>query len=192
MAGTGPRQSMGTMVRPLLVVDPPPGADDRRARAFVAVALEDAREAGWEVVRGWVAPLGPERVVCTGWVRTTDDARRALLAAIGGAGLAVRAAADRRTIDRLVDDLRRLGEVNHVTDLAARPSALPRSQRAILALVREGLTIRQAAAHLGMGRRTADRRLAAARLALGARSTAEAAAAVTTAAPLARGRPARH
>lgn len=183
--------SIDSMVRPLLVVETMPGSDDLRARATLAVALEDAREAGCQVVRGWVAPLGPERVVCTGWIRTTDDARRALLAAIGGAGLAVRAGADRRTIDQLVDDLRRLGEVEHVMDVAARPAPLLRSQRSILALVREGLTIRQAAARLGVDRRTADRRLAAARLALGVRSTAEAAAAMTMPASAGQRRPAR-
>jgi methylmalonyl-CoA mutase cobalamin-binding subunit len=136
---------MGWMMRPLLVVETTSASDEPRARATLAVAVEDARDAGCQVVRGWVAPLGCEPVVCTGSIRTTDDARRALLAAIAGAGLAVRADGDRRTIDQLVDDLRRLGDVEHVTDFAGRPAPLLRSQRAILALVREGLTIREAA-----------------------------------------------
>jgi hypothetical protein len=192
MARTCADGSMGWMMRPLLVVDSTSASDDPRARATLAVAVEDAREAGWQVVRGWVAPLASEPVVCTGSIRTTDDARRALLAAIAGAGLVVRADADRRTIDQLVDDLRRLGHVEHVSDFAGRPAPLLRSQRAILALVREGLTIRQAAARLGVVHRTADRRLAAARLVLGVHSTADAAAALTGPVAAGTGRPARH
>jgi methylmalonyl-CoA mutase cobalamin-binding subunit len=183
---------MGWMMRPLLVVETTSASDEPRARATLAVAVEDARDAGCQVVRGWVAPLGCEPVVCTGSIRTTDDARRALLAAIAGAGLAVRADGDRRTIDQLVDDLRRLGDVEHVTDFAGRPAPLLRSQRAILALVREGLTIREAAARLGVVHRTADRRLAAARLVLGVHSTANAAAALTEPVAVGTGRPARH
>jgi len=179
MAPALAQPSMQRVVRPLLVVETPTGNSDPRARATVLAALEAAREAGWQVVRGWVAPLGREPVVCTGWIRRTDDARRALLAAIGGAGLIVLIDGDQRTIDQLVDDLRRLGDVDHVTDVAARPAPLLRSQRAILALVREGLTIGQAASRLGVPRRTADRRLAAARRALGVRSAADAAAAMT-------------
>jgi hypothetical protein len=175
MASALAQPRMQRVVRPLLVVETPFGTGDARARATVLAALEDAREAGWQVVRGWVAPLGREPVVCTGVIRTTDDARRALLAVIGGAGLIVLTSGDQRTIDQLVDDLRRLGDVDHATDVAARPAPLLRSQRALLALLREGLTIRQAASRLGIPGRTADRRLAAARRALGVRSTADAA-----------------
>ena len=84
------------------------------------------------------------------------------------------ASADRATIDRLVDDLRRLGPVEHRIVAEEPAQAIDPEGRAILALLAEGLTLGQAAAHLGVPRRTADRRLAAARRALGTERTAEA------------------
>jgi DNA-binding CsgD family transcriptional regulator len=140
-------------------------------RGRVELALEAARAAGWRIVRGWAAPLTGERVVCTGVVRTTDEARRALLAAVSGAGLVVGADAAPITVARLVDDLRRLGPVDHI-QIDGNPShALTSSQRALLGLLGEGLTIGQAAAELGVAPRTAGRRLASARRLLGVEST---------------------
>lgn len=86
----------------------------RRADACVATAVAVARADGWTIVEGWAAPLTRDRVVCTGWIRTTDDARRALLAAVAGAGLVVGVSADPETLDRFIDDLRRLGPVDQV------------------------------------------------------------------------------
>jgi len=80
----------------------------------MAEALADAHRGGWRIVRGWAAPLGTERLVCTGRVRTSDDARRSLLAAISGAGLIVHVCGDREIVDRFVDELRSLGHVEHL------------------------------------------------------------------------------
>lgn len=178
MSPSGPVVPVGSALRsssrPLLVVEGERTASTRRLRTSLAVVRAD----GWVVVRGWAAPLGRERVVCTGTVATEDDARRALLAAISGAGLIVRAAADQGTIDRFVDDLRRLGLVDHV-DCACPAGDLDRrtlasEERSLLAMLDEGLSVREAADELGLGRRTADRRIAAARAALGVDSTAAA------------------
>lgn len=164
------------MQPPLVIVE----GRRRPAVAYVERATAQAGEHGWTVVRGWAAPLGGDRVVCTGWIRTADDAGRALLAAVAGAGLVVSVTAGRDTTDRLLDDLRRLGLVDHVP--AATPDRTSRigdrqpsrSQRALLGLLAEGMTLREAASELGVARRTADRRLAAARRLLGVESTTEA------------------
>jgi hypothetical protein len=83
-------------------------------QARLAAALSGASLDGWEVVQGWGAPLTGERVICTGTISTADDARRALLAAMAGAGLVAGLDASRQVIDRLVDELRSLGPVHHV------------------------------------------------------------------------------
>jgi DNA-binding CsgD family transcriptional regulator len=156
---------------PLLVIEGPRAV----VRARIAAALEDAADHDWHIVRGWAAPLRRDRVVCTGWVGTPDDARRALLAAVAGSGLVVGCTADRETVDRFLDDLRRLGPVEHI-DAVPTPTGGPLTdaERALLGLLAEGFTVRQAAAELGVSERTADRRLAAARQRLGVGSTAAA------------------
>jgi len=159
--------------RPLVVIEGGPGT----IRSDVDASLAIARAAGWRVVRGWAAPLTGELVVCTGSVNSADEARRALLAAVSGAGLVVRAGASPDIVARFVDDLRRLGPVDHRVVDATTPRRLAAAERALLGLLGEGLTIRQAAATIGVSRRTADRRLASARRALGVTSTAAAIAA---------------
>lgn len=143
------------------------------ARRLVATRLAAARTAGWTVVRGWQAPMTRDRVVCTGTISTTDGARRALLAALAGAGLVVSVRLDPITVDRFLDDLRRLGPVESlaVDDI---PPTLSLQQWALLAKLGEGLTLPEAAAELGLSSRTAERRVAAARRILGVSSTAEA------------------
>lgn len=121
---------------------------------------------------GWIAPRG--RVACHGVVASDADAVLALRAAVGGAGVVIVARADRETTDRLVDDLRRLGSVRHLTADVPAPAAVDEEQRRLLALLADGWTLGEAAAELGLSRRTADRRLDAARHALGAERTAEA------------------
>ncbi len=163
---------IGSLAPPLVVVEGPPNAIRRPLRASLAALRAD----GWTVVRGWAAPLGGERVVCTGTVATADDARRALLAAISGAGLVLAAIADRETIDRFLDDLRRVAPVEH-RDATRSPGnqtgrLLSNEQRSLLTLLGEGLSVRDAAASLGLTRHAADRRLAAARATLGVDSTA--------------------
>jgi DNA-binding CsgD family transcriptional regulator len=147
-------------------------------RARVEAALGEARAGHWEILRGWAAPLSRERVVCTGWIATPDDARRSLLAAVAGARLVVGCSIDRETLDHFLDDLRRLGPVDHVQITGPHERArLTRSERALMAHVSEGLTIREAAAEIGVARRTADRRLASVRDRLGVDSTSAAIAA---------------
>ncbi len=98
------------MRRPLTLVEGSPAG----FRGRVDAALAAARLDGWAVVSGWGAPLTGEAVVCTGTIATADDARRALLAAMAGAGVVAGLTADRSTVDRLIDELRSLGPVDHV------------------------------------------------------------------------------
>jgi hypothetical protein len=149
--------------RPLFVIE----GDGAQATARLAEVIGLARADGWWILRGWGAPMRRDRVVCTGWIRSADDARRALLAAVAGAGLAVAAATDRETTDRFLDDLRRLGAVDHETAAVAEAARPAPQQRALLGLLAEGLSIDEAATELGMSRRAADRRVAAARRASG-------------------------
>jgi DNA-binding NarL/FixJ family response regulator len=127
------------------------------------------------VVHGWDVRVMPGEPppVCVGRVRGPDDAARAVLAAVAGARVVVSTDADRDLVDQLVDDLRRLGDVDHRVGRAPGPD-LTDDQRALLARLLSGATLGDAARRLHLSRRTADRRLAAARTALGARTTAEA------------------
>src|SRR5262245_31054618 len=96
--------------RPLVVIEGPAGT----VEAPLAVRLDDARQAGWRIVAGWAAPLTLEDIICTASIESPDDARRALLAAVTGAGLIVSSVVGRETTDRFLDELRGLGEVEHV------------------------------------------------------------------------------
>jgi DNA-binding NarL/FixJ family response regulator len=149
--------------RPLVVVEASERAFADRARAL--------ERQGLRVVHGWHQDAA---VVCTGEVGDAADAAEALLAAVAGAGLVVHARAGRAVIDRLVDDLRRLGPVEHcITEPEPRPVLTP-DERRLLDRLAEGQTLGRAAADLNLSRRTADRRLASARRKLGAAATAEA------------------
>lgn len=164
------------MSAPLIVVDEGAGAD-----AAVARAVDGLRADGWLVADGFDARPSATRVVLRGTVATARDAAAALLAALDGCGLVVRTSADAEVVERLVDDLRRIGHVEHRSGPAASvdpagaagPGVSPEGV-ALLALLAEGLTLGAAADRLGISRRTADRRLAEARAALGARRTTEA------------------
>jgi DNA-binding NarL/FixJ family response regulator len=150
------------------------GADSSLARA--RTRLEDA---GWRMVDGFGSRPALARAVLVGEVVTARDAVSALLAALDGFGLLIRAAPeDAAILDRLVDDLRRLGPVEHVaepgSDAEARGPILHPEGRAILGLLAEGHSLGEAAHLLGLSRRTADRRLADARSALGVTRTTEA------------------
>ncbi|HEY6570246.1 MAG TPA: helix-turn-helix domain-containing protein [Candidatus Limnocylindrales bacterium] len=159
--------------QPLIVIEGPPGTAERAASSL--------RAAGFDVVAGFRVPIVSDRapstppIVCSGAVADGAGASEALLAAIAGAGILVDAIADRVTVDRLVDDLRRVGPVDHriVTTQTADPVVSPES-RAILGLLAEGHSLGEAAAALGLSRRTADRRLHEARDALGVARTTEA------------------
>lgn len=149
-------------MRPLIVVEASPAA--------VAHARHELKRKGWRVIEKW---RGNPDVVCAGVVASETDAAGALLAAIAGAGLLVEGRADRDVLDRLVEDLRRLGEVDHRTREPQPEPALTHEERELVALLGEGVTVGDAARRLHLSRRTADRRLATARARLGASSTAE-------------------
>jgi DNA-binding CsgD family transcriptional regulator len=155
---------------PLVVVEGP--------RESLDHAVREAQAAGWTVVDGFAAgrsgATASALVVRAGPVATAEDASAALLAALDGAGLIVDARAPREVIDRLVDDLRRLGRVDHRVGAPARTVVLAPEARAILGLLAEGHSLGEAAHVLGIPRRTADRRLAEARRALGVERTTEA------------------
>lgn len=149
-----------------------------------------AGAAGAEVVDGFRQPVRTVRpVVRRGIVATPSDAADALLAALDGAGLLVHATADRTTIDRLVDDLRRLGQVEHRIVEGDDEPEVPGEAKALLGLLAEGHSLGEAAAILGLARRTADRRLAMARRALGTERTTEAIALANRLGWLGRSRP---
>jgi DNA-binding CsgD family transcriptional regulator len=149
-------------VKPLVVVE-------GSSRGLAAVRRE-LEQAGLTVVDGWQGRPG---VVSSGVVEDALGAAEALLAAIGGAGVVIDARADRDVTDRLLDDLRRLGAVDHRIGDPELP-VLTAEERELLALLAAGTTLGSAAARLHLSRRTADRRLAQARGKLGAATTAEA------------------
>ena len=156
------------MTAPFVVIESAnPAADDHLRRA-----VDAARAAGWQPVPGWLAPRG--KVACQGVLATDADAVLALRAAVSGAGILAIARTPRETTDRLIDDLRRIGAVEHVTADLAPPPAADEEQRRLLSLLADGHTLGEAAAALGLARRTADRRLDAARRALGAERTSDA------------------
>ncbi len=166
-----PERGTGGTRPPLIVIEGDPASVAREASRLDA--------AGFVVVAGFAGSrLGRAREVRAGVVADARGAADALLAALGGAGLLVEASADRVTVDRLVDDLRRIGPVDHriaSTD-GSQPveSPAPRDARAILGLLAEGHSLGEAASILGLSRRTADRRLGDARRALGVTRTTEA------------------
>ena len=151
------------MNQPLVVIE-----GSERALAHCVRELE---RQGFRVVPGWRQAAS---IVCEGEVADAADAAEALLAAVAGAGLIVHARADRAVIDRLVDDLRRLGPVDHRTAEPEPTPELTADERGLLDRLADGQTLGQAAADLNLSRRTADRRLASARKKLDAATTAEA------------------
>lgn len=131
-------------------------------------AAQAARTRGLTVVPGWDPAAGPA-AVCIGIVSADDDAAAAVLAAVSGAELVVSARASREVVDRLCEDLRRLGEVDH--RVGAGSNSLDPDDEYLLALLLGGTDLGHAARALHISRRTADRRLARARAALGVTST---------------------
>jgi DNA-binding CsgD family transcriptional regulator len=164
------RTTIDPLSQPLVVVE----ASERA----LARAVREVEQAGARVVEGW---RHDGTVVCTGVVRDEADAAEALLAVVAGAGLVVHAQAERDVIDRLVDDLRRFGPVDHRTAEPAPGPGLTADERRLLDLLAEGRTLGDAAKELHLSRRTADRRLASARVKLDVATTAEAVVAYVTA-----------
>lgn len=137
-------------------------------------AVREQEASGRVAVPGFHQTRDPRPMVRTGIVADTRDAEAALLAALRSEGLVVHATAPRQVVDRLVDDLRRLGPVDHRIGAPQQPPAITSDARAILGLLAEGHSLGEAAGILGLSRRTADRRLAKGRQALGAERTTEA------------------
>lgn len=154
------------MTPPLVVVE--------GAEVAARHAVEEVAAAGWTTTAGFAAPHRSGRIVRTGIVATVADAEAALLAALVGQGLAIQATAERDVIDRLIDGLRRLGRVDHRVGPPDAGPTLSSDARAILDLLAEGHSLGEAAAILGLSRRTADRRLAEGRATLGVERTTEA------------------
>lgn len=155
------------MTLPYVVVEA--GAD------VLADARAELSSLGWQVVDGLVEQARPGGLVLALKVRDDDEAAVALFTAIEGVGLLVDATAERPVVDRLCDDLRRLGHLEHRVD-ACGPF-LTDDERALLDLLADGSTLGAAATALHLSRRSADRRLAAAKAKLGADSTGQAIAA---------------
>jgi DNA-binding NarL/FixJ family response regulator len=154
-------------VIPLVVIE----GDDMALRA----ARTRLTRAGWLIVEGWETPEPSpgDRLVRAGVVSSEADAVMAVLAALSGSGVLVDSRADRDLADRLCDDLRRLGPVEHV--VGTRMSGpLSQEQVAMVQQLLAGATLGQAARRLHLSRRTADRRMAGVRHALRASTTAEA------------------
>lgn len=143
------------MTRPLVVIE-------GEAHAFAA-ALGEMRRAGWE----------PHAQV----VATAEDAERAVLAAVDGAAVVIHGTASRDVLDRLCDDLRRVGALEHRIVPSLPAVDLAEDERALLALLADGVPLGAASSQLHLSRRTADRRLSTARAKLGAPTTAAALAA---------------
>jgi DNA-binding CsgD family transcriptional regulator len=138
------------------------------------LAVNEVEAAGWRVEPGFAPPFRAGRIVRTGPVALGRDARAALHAALEGQGLVVHGIARPDILHRLVDDLRRLGPVDHRVARETTPTSIDPVALSLLGLLAEGHSLGQAAATLGLSRRTADRRLAEGRAMLGTRRTTEA------------------
>jgi hypothetical protein len=164
---------MPTMA-PLVVVELAGSVSPGSADGLLAACVADAESAGWRVLPGWQLPGGRlDDLVLAGAVRSTEDARAAMLAAVAGTGLIVLADAGRDMVDVFCDDLRRIGVLDHrVGDDPG--TALGVEDRRLLELLAGGRTLGQAATRLDQSPRSADRRLASARAALGVATSGEA------------------
>ena len=141
----------------------------------------EADEPTYRALRADASMRGRTSIV----VADTESAANALRLALGGSDLVIHAVAPRPVLDRLYDDLRRLGPVEVLTALApASPGdRLDGDGRELLQLLAQGLTLNEAADALHLSLRTANRRLAAARSTLGVATTIEAIAVLSARPP---------
>lgn len=144
----------------------------------LAAARGQAVAAGLEVRESWEPGSTPSRVACTGVVADLDQAAAAVFAAVKGASVIIDARASREVVDRLCDDLRRIGPTEHRLPRSDQPVVLPAEHRELLLLIAEGRSLAEASRRLHISRRTVDRRLATARRVLGVATTTEAVRAV--------------
>jgi DNA-binding NarL/FixJ family response regulator len=160
------------------------------AGADLAPAVRELTRDGWRLHRGFTLPeepwdLAPSRLVLTGDVAGEAEAQAVLVAAVRGAGLAVRLdlrqpwaagfLADLARLDaQLAPPVRPGASRPPAPDVAAAVGRLTPEQRQLLDLLAGGASIAQAARQLFLSLRTANRRVATARDALGVSSTREA------------------
>ncbi|WP_110206941.1 hypothetical protein [Nocardioides daejeonensis] len=143
-------------MRPLIVVE---GRDEEWVHA-----VHQVRAVGWPVSSGLcdhaAFPVtGCSGVVCSAVVSDSAGAARAVLAGVAGHGLVVLAGAGRDVNDRLCDDLRHLGELDHRVGVRRTP-VLTAEQHALLDGLRAGEQIGTLAERLFLSRRSVERRLA--------------------------------
>ena len=160
---------------------------DRRIVVSGQGALErvadELRRSGHDVVPGWRLPSAPwdlrdSRRFSIGVVDDEGSARAALIAAARGTGIVVDLDESSELGQLFVEDLSRLGVVER-----RAPSPLSPEQQRLLALLRDGRTVPEAATALFISVRTAERRLQECRQAFAVRSTAEAVRKFATGAP---------
>jgi DNA-binding NarL/FixJ family response regulator len=153
-------------------------------------ALTELAREGWSLHAGWRPPrhgfaVTDARVVCHGAVLDRRDAAAAVLAGARGAGVVAAVGPTPGLVERVFEDLSRLGTVR--TSAATEPvhgasaTLLDRESINLLEALALGQTLEAAARSLSISRRTADRRLAAARRRLGVTTTAAALAKLASA-----------
>jgi DNA-binding NarL/FixJ family response regulator len=153
-------------------VNAPPLIVVEGSASAYAAARASVTTSGWTVVDGCSAAR--RGTVCAAVVDGEEAARLVVLAAVAGAGAVVHGVAPREVLDRLCDDLRRLGPFEHRVGEPESTPVLGSDERALLQLLLGGASLGAAARALYISRRTADRRLASARQALGTATTTEA------------------
>jgi DNA-binding NarL/FixJ family response regulator len=135
---------------------------------------------GWTVREGFALPdpawdVTGDRLVLHGRVTDPDTLQLAVLAAARGTGIVAVCDPETSLGRALVDDLTRLGGVQHGPGDTGDPAAdLVPEQRALLDRLAAGDTIAAAAAAEFLSLRTANRRIAEARALFGVRTTREA------------------
>jgi DNA-binding NarL/FixJ family response regulator len=165
---------MATPPRVLLALE-----GDAAAGSTVARVIAELQAAGHVAVQPQIDGPAPRRAIARTLevvvVSNREDAAQAVHAALDGCSVLVIGRGDRALLDRLYDDLRRFGrlavrsQVPHDTSDGLAPEG-----RALLELLRDGMTLGEAARTLHVSRRTADRRLAEVRRVMGVDSTLEA------------------
>jgi hypothetical protein len=158
------------MRRPFVIVE---GAQEE-----AAPLLRVLEATGWRLHPGFRLPMDDwvvGGVVCFGTVASQSDAALAVLSAVRGAGLVAAVGGRDDVLDRLVEDVRRLGRIDFWPKSDGSPlDELTLEQWCLLVLLANGRTLADAAQILHCSRRSADRKLAMAREALAVSTTAEA------------------
>ena len=116
------------------------------AGAAVDRVCADLKATGLRISSDWRAAA--PGVVCAGVVGDDNSAEQAVLAVLAGAQLVVAATAPRDVIDRMCDDLRRLGPLDHRIDPAGGRPALSDEEQALLDRLLAGDSLGQAATPL--------------------------------------------